>query len=288
MTGNLNTGVGASALSSNAAGFFNTATGAFALQLNTTGDENTADGEGALNKNGTGFGNTATGSLALSNNTTGAFNTAAGRLALFDNDSGDGNTAIGGNALLNTTGSGNIGIGLDACVNTTTGSVNICVGSPGVAGESSTIRLGTVGIQTATFIAGISGTTSPGGVGVFINGNGQLGTATSSRRVKEGIREIGEESAGLMRLRPVAFRYKPQIDPVGLAQYGLIAEEVADVYPDLVVYDRDGQPETVRYHLINALLLNEVQKQHNTIEQQKDEIEELKARLGRLEDRSSN
>jgi hypothetical protein len=288
MTGNLNTGVGASALSSNAAGFFNTATGAFALQLNTTGDENTADGEGALNKNGTGFGNTATGSLALSNNTTGAFNTAAGRLALFDNDSGDGNTAIGGNALLNTTGSGNIGIGLDACVNTTTGSVNICVGSPGVAGESSTIRLGTVGIQTATFIAGISGTTSPGGVGVFINGNGQLGTATSSRRVKEDIREIGEESDGLMRLRPVAFRYKPQIDPAGLAQYGLIAEEVADVYPDLVVYDRDGQPETVRYHLINALLLNEVQKQHNTIEQQKDEIEELKARLGRLEDRSSN
>jgi hypothetical protein len=288
MTGNLNTGVGASALSSNAAGFFNTATGAFALQLNTTGDENTADGEGALNKNGTGFGNTATGSLALSNNTTGAFNTAAGRLALFDNDSGDGNTAIGGNALLNTTGSGNIGIGLDACVNTTTGSVNICVGSPGVAGESSTIRLGTVGIQTATFIAGISGTTSPGGVGVFINGNGQLGTATSSRRVKEDIREIGEGSDGLMRLRPVAFRYKPQIDPAGLAQYGLIAEEVADVYPDLVVYDRDGQPETVRYHLINALLLNEVQKQHNTIEQQKDEIEELKARLGRLEDRSSN
>jgi hypothetical protein len=149
-----------------------------------------------------------------------------------------------------------------------------------------------VGIQTATFVAGISGTTSPGGVAVFIDGNGQLGTATSSRRFKEDIREISEESDGLMRLRPVAFRYKPQIDPTGLAQYGLIAEEVADVYPDLVVYDREGRPETVRYHLVNALLLNEVQKQHRnaeaqkeTIEQLKTEIERLAARLGRLEAR---
>jgi hypothetical protein len=290
MVGDLNTGIGRGALSSNTSGNFNTATGAFALQLNTTGDDNTADGEGALNKNDAGFGNTATGVLALANNTTGSFNTAAGKLALFSNGTGDGNTAVGGNALANTTGSGNIGIGLDACVNTTTGSINICIGSPGVAGESSTIRIGTVGIQTATFIAGISGTTSPGGVGVFINGNGQLGTATSSRRFKEDIREIGEESDGLMRLRPVAFRYKPEIDPTGLTQYGLIAEEVADVYPDLVVFDRDGRPETVRYHLINALLLSEVQKHHRiaelqskTIEQQQAEIEELKARLSKLE-----
>ncbi len=291
MVGDLNTGIGRGALSSNTSGNFNTATGAFALQLNTTGDDNTADGEGALNKNGAGFGNTATGSLALANNTTGSFNTAAGRFALFGNGTGDGNTAVGGNALGNTTGSANIGIGLDACVNTTTGSTNICIGSPGVAGESTTIRIGTIGIQTATFIAGISGTTSPGGVGVFINGNGQLGTATSSRRFKEDIREIGDESDGLMSLRPVAFRYKPEIDPTGLTQYGLIAEEVADVYPDLVVSDRDGRPETVRYHLINALLLNEVQKQHRiaesqskTIEQQQAEIEELKARLSNLED----
>ena len=203
-----------------------------------------------------------------------------------------GNTAIGANALANTTGSGNIGIGLDACINTITGSVNICIGSPGVAGESSTIRIGTIGIQTATFVAGISGVTSPGGVGVFINGNGQLGTATSSRRVKEDIRDIAEESDGLMRLRPVAFRYKPQIDPTGLAQYGLIAEEVADVYPELVVYDREGRPETVRYHLVNALLLNEVQKQHRAaeareklIDQQQETIDRLEARLERLEAR---
>jgi hypothetical protein len=149
-----------------------------------------------------------------------------------------------------------------------------------------------VGIQTATFVAGISGTTSSGGVAVFVNGNGQLGTATSSRRVKEDIREIAEESDGLMRLRPVAFRYKPQIDPTGLAQYGLIAEEVADVYPELVVYDREGRPETVRYHLVNALLLNEVQKQHRAAEaheklldQQKETIDRLEARLERLEAR---
>jgi hypothetical protein len=288
--GNANTAIGEAALSGNTMGSANTATGIFALRLNTTGDDNTATGREALRQNDTGFFNTATGSLALANNTTGTFNTAAGRLALFGNETGEGNTAVGGNALGNTTGSGNIGIGLDACVNTTTGSTNICIGSPGVAGESTTIRIGTIGIQTATFVAGISGTTSPGGVGVFINGNGQLGTATSSRRFKEDIREIGEESDGLMRLRPVAFRYKPEIDPTGLTQYGLIAEEVAAVYPDLVVYDRDGWPETVRYHLINAMLLNEVQKQHRiaelqskTIEQQQAEIEELKARLSKLE-----
>ncbi|HSE65248.1 MAG TPA: tail fiber domain-containing protein [Thermoanaerobaculia bacterium] len=276
MTGDFNTGLGRGALFSNTMGAFNTATGAFALQLNTIGADNTANGEAALNRNTTGFANTASGSLALANNTSGNLNTATGGAALFANTSGDANTAIGANALGNTVGTNNIGIGFDSGLNHTVGSNNICIGNSGVVGESSTIRIGTVGIQTATFVAGISGTTSPGGVAVFIDGNGQLGTATSSRRFKEDIREISEESDGLMRLRPVAFRYKPQIDPTGLAQYGLIAEEVADVYPDLVVYDREGLPETVRYHLVNALLLNEVQKQHR-------EIEELRRRLTRLE-----
>ena len=290
MTGDFNSGFGRDALSSNTTGTFNTATGAFALQLNTTGDDNTADGQGSLNKNDSGFGNTAAGSLSLANNTLGSFNTAAGRLTLFGNTSGDGNTAVGGNALGNALGSNNIGIGLDAGVNLTTGSSNICIGNFGVAGESSTIRIGTVGTQTAAFIAGISGATSPGGVAVFVTATGKLGTVTSSRRVKEDIREIGEESDGLMRLRPVAFRYKPEIDPTGLTQYGLIAEDVANVYPDLVVYDSDGRPETVRYHLVNALLLSEVQKQHRLaeaqeemIERQKAEIEGLKARLAKIE-----
>jgi hypothetical protein len=299
MTGDFNTGVGRNALSINTLGSFNTATGAFALQLNTTGADNTANGEAALARNTTGFGNTATGSLALANNTNGNLNTATGGAALFGNTSGDANTATGVNALGNTVGANNIGIGFDAGLNLTIGSNNICIGNAGVASESGTIRIGTAGMQTATFIAGISGTTSREGVGVFVNGSGQLGTMTSTRRFKEDIREIAGESDGLMRLRPVAFRYKPQIDPAGLAQYGLIAEEVADVYPDLVVYDRDGRPETVRYHLVNALLLNEVQKQHRTAEAQEKtigqqrktidreqaEIDGLKARLSRLEAR---
>jgi hypothetical protein len=288
--GNDNTATGEAALSGNTTGSFNTATGAFALRLNTTGDDNTANGQLALGQNDTGFFNTATGTLALANNASGSFNTAIGRLALFGNESSDANTAVGASALGNTTGSNNIGIGLEAGLDLTTGSDNICIGNPGAAGESSTIRIGTAGKQTATFVAGISGATSPGGVAVFVTGTGKLGTVTSSRRVKEDIREIGEESDGLMSLRPVAFRYKPEIDPTGLTQYGLIAEEVADVYPDLIVYDRDGRPETVRYHLVNALLLNEVQKQHRTaeaqeklIEQQRAEIEGLKARLTKVE-----
>jgi hypothetical protein len=275
MVGDLNTAIGRGALSANTAGNFNTATGAFALNLNDTGDDNTADGEGALNLNTAGFGNTGIGTLALANNTVGTFNTAIGRLALFGNDMGNSNTAVGATALGDTTGTNNIGIGMDGGSNLTTGSNNICTGNTGVAAESGKIRIGTAGMQTATFIAGISGVTSAAGVGVFINGSGQLGTLTSSSRFKKEIREIDTESDGLMRLRPVAFRYKPEIDPTGLTQYGLIAEDVAEVYPDLVVYDSDGKPETVRYHLVNALLLNEVQKQHR-------EIEELKARLAAI------
>jgi hypothetical protein len=286
MTGDSNTGVGAGALQANTTGSFNTATGTFALQSNTTGDDNTADGDAALGKNETGIFNTATGSLAMASNVSGGGNTAAGRLALFSNESGNANTAVGAGALSNTTGSNNIGIGLEAGENLTTGNDNICIGTSGVAGEAGTIRIGSGGKQTATFIAGISGAASPGGVAVFVTATGKLGTVTSSRRFKEDVREIGEESDALMRLRPVAFRYKPEIDPEGLTQYGLIAEEVADVYPELVVDDPDGRPETVRYHLVNALLLNEVQKQHRiaesqekTIEQLKAEIEELRARL---------
>ena len=270
----------------------NTGLGHGALASNTTGDHNTATGNNALANNDMGIFNTASGTGALGSNTMGQRNTATGTGALGTNVLGSFNTATGSTALLNTTGSSNIGIGIGGGINLTTGSNNICIGNMGVAAESGTIRIGTVGTQSATLIAGISGATSSGGVGVFVNSSGQLGTMTSTRRVKEDIREIAEESDGLMKLRPVAFKYKPQIDPTGLAQYGLIAEEVADVYPDLVAYDRDGRPETVRYHLVNALLLNEVQKQHRTaeaqektIEQQNAEIEGLKARLSRLEAR---
>jgi hypothetical protein len=270
--GDFNTAMGRAALSNNTSGNFNTATGASALELNTIGDDNTATGQGALKNNDLGFANTATGTLSLANNVSGAFNVAAGLFALFGNETGSNNVAIGATALGSTTGSNNIGIGTEAGSDLTTGDNNINIGTSGTAGESGTIRIGAGGKHTATFIAGIAGATSPTGVAVFVTATGKLGTVTSSRRVKEDIREIGEESDRLMKLRPVAFRYKPEIDPTGLTQYGLIAEDVAEVYPDLVVYDSDGKPETVLYHLVNALLLNEVQKQHR-------EIEELKARL---------
>jgi trimeric autotransporter adhesin len=297
--GNNNTASGVSALLLNATGGGNTATGGNALAFNTTGDNNTASGFQALYSNTTSGNNTASGYQALYSNTTGGGNTATGDNALAFNTAGGSNTATGFQALINTTGSNNTAIGRAAGSNLTTGSNNIAIGvnaglnlATGInnidigntgAGESNTILIGTVGTQTATFIAGINGATSAGGVAVFVNGSGQLGTTTSSRRFKEDIREIAEESDGLMRLRPVAFRYKPEIDPTGLAQYGLIAEEVAQVYPDLVVYDRDGKPETVRYHLVNALLLNEVQKQHRTIEEQNETIQKLSARLARVE-----
>jgi hypothetical protein len=291
MTGDGNTAVGTQALFSNTTGGANTATGAGTLGLNTTGSGNTAAGYLTLRDNTTGGFNTATGTQALLTNTTGGGNTATGFDALEFNTIGVNNTAIGFVALQNTTGSSNIGIGTAAGIDLTTGNDNICIGSSGVAGESGRIRIGTAGTQTATFVAGINGTAVTG-VPVLVSGSGQLGVASSSRYVKEDIREIAEESDGLMKLRPVAFRYQAQIDPTGLAQYGLIAEEVAGVYPDLVAYDGNGRPETVRYHLVNALLLNELQKQHRTTEAQKKTNEEqektievLKARLSRLEAR---
>ncbi len=275
-TGHDNTAAGFQALLNNVGGSYNAAIGSEALE-NNTADQNTALGAGALQHNSSGSNNTASGEGALFSNTSGFENTANGEVALFFNTTGSDNPAIGTNALQqNTTGSENIGIGLDGGFNLTTGHRNICIGNSGAIGESDTIRIGTSFFQSATYIAGISGRDSPGGVTVFVNSDGKLGTTTSSRRFKEDIREIGQESDGLMRLRPVAFRYRTEIDPTKLTQYGLIAEEVAEVYPDLVVFDRDGRPETVRYHLLVPMLLNEVQKDRKT-------ITELKARLERLE-----
>jgi hypothetical protein len=290
MTGNRNTAIGARALSSVTTGFSNTGIGADALAHVTTGFSNTAMGYAALYANTMGNGNTAIGDDTLVLNT-GSSNTAIGYAALQINTTGINNTAIGYAALQNNdTGIGNAALG-DFAGSLTTGSNNICIRNPGVGGESGAIRIGTAGTQTATFVAGINGA-GVTGVPVLVSSSGQLGVASSSRYVKEDIRAIAGESDGLMKLRPVAFRYKAQIDPTGLVQYGLIAEEVADVYPDLVAYDGNGRPETVRYQLINALLLNEVQKQHRaaevqekTIEQQKLEIDGLNARLSRLEAR---
>jgi hypothetical protein len=272
-TGFNNTANGFNALAVNTTGYDNTANGAFALYDNL-GNYNTADGANSLHFNTTGFDNTANGYAVLYTNTTGYSNAASGFKALFFNTTGFDNTAYGVGALYsNTIGGGNIALGNGAGANITTGNNNIAIGNAGLSTDSGVIRLGTVGIQRAAFIAGIHGVTSSAGVEVFINSSGQLGTITSSRRFKDDIRDMGSASEKLMKLRPVTFRYK-QADENGIhpLQYGLIAEEVAKVYPDLVQYDKAGKPFTVYYHLLTPMLLNELQKAHRQTESQKSEI----------------
>ena len=256
---NFNTGVGAGALLSNTADF-NTATGAAALFSNTIGSYNTADGVFALFSNTEGHDNTATGDYALFGNTAGSNNTALGRLALYNNTTGSENTALGifaGHDL--TTGDNNIDIGNNVV---------------GIAGESNTIRIGNTDI-TDTFIRGISGATAAGGDAVFVTSGGRLGTLTSSARFKDEIKPMGTASEAILTLRPVSFRYKKQIDPQGIPEYGLIAEEVAKVNPALITRDREGKPYTVRYEQINAMLLNEFLKEHRTVQELRNEIAAL-------------
>ena len=277
-TGVRNTANGFAALNSNTTGERNTATGRAALVNNTIGNNNTADGHDALFSNGTGIRNTATGSFALFSNTTGPDNTAIGYFSLFSNTTGNSNTASGYDALLNnTTGIGNIALGNFAGANLTTGDNNIDIGNQGVAGEAGTIRIGVIGTQTATYIAGIMGKTVPRSTPVFINANGQLGTVTSSARFKDDIKPMDKVSEALLALRPVTFRYKPELDPNGIPQFGLVAEEVEKVNPDLVVRDADGKPYTVRYEAVNAMLLNEFLKEHRTVLELKKEIATLTA-----------
>jgi len=258
---NDNTAAGAFALDSNTTGGGNTAAGAFALDSNTTGGGNTAAGAFALEENTTGSNNTAAGVGALDSNTTGGGNTAAGESALDSNTTGGDNTAAGVLALKgNTMGSNNIAVGSAAGSNLTTGSNNIDIGNGGVAGESNTIRIGTQGTQTATYIAGIFGTPKiKKACEVVVETTGLLGCVTSSARYKRDIRDMGNASDKLMKLRPVTFTYKA--DSTGAKQYGLIAEEVEKIYPELVIDGTDGKPETVAYQVLPAMLLNEVQKQ---------------------------
>jgi hypothetical protein len=272
-----NTGVGDGALQDNTDGNSNVAVGVQALQSNTHGTSNSAVGSGAMEYNTTGGANTALGSAALFGNRTGAQNTAIGFGALTANPSNaNNNTAVGNSALSQTTGGDNIAVGSFAGQQLTTGDHNIDIGNVGVAAEAATIRIGVAGTQTATYIAGIA---DAGVVGnpVYVASDGQLGLGPiSSIRFKEDVHDIAEESNELLALRPVGFRYKLEIDPAGLVQYGLVAEEVAKIYPDLVVCDAQGRPLTVRYPLLVPMLLNEVQKDRK-------EILDLKARLDRLE-----
>jgi Chaperone of endosialidase len=279
-----NTAIGTGALEFNTSGSSNTATGWFALLQNTTGAGNTATGWDALSGNQTGSFNTATGGFALSsnigsNNTANGFialqgniigsnNTASGAGALFSNTSGDFNTAVGVDALRhNKHGSNNIALGSEAGSDLSRDD-NIAIGNRGITGESNTIRIGDPAIQTATFVAGISGATVPTGVPVIVDINGHLGTTTSSGRFKEAIKPMDKASEAILALKPVSFRYKHELDPEGIPQFGLVAEDVEKVDRDLVARDAQGKPYTVRYEAVNTMLLNEFLKEHKTVQEQ--------------------
>jgi hypothetical protein len=265
--GKQNTATGTQALTFNSTGIMNTANGAFALNLNT-GSQNTATGAQALFNNSSGQFNTAAGALALFSNTNGVVNTASGYQALYSNTGGSRNTAIGFAALYsNTAGSSNIALGISAGGNITTGNSNIDIGNAGVAGDSGRIRIGELGVQTATYIAGISGVNEGGTISaVYINSDGQLGTQppASSRRYKKDIATMDKASDAILSLRPVTFHYKT--DSKDTPQFGLIAEEVAKVNPALVLPDKEGKPYTVRYDAVNAMLLNEFLKEHRKVQ----------------------
>ena len=317
-TGNNNAAQGNSALFSLIDGGTNTALGVLALRLNVSGDNNTAVGYSALlnnlaadntavgwkalNSNTSGTLNTAVGSLALLHNVTGNFNTATGFRAL-QNSVSHSNTAFGYNAGVNitsgnsntclgrgagsgvTTGTGNVLIGVSAGFGLGAGSFNIYVGDPGSSSggtftEFNTIRIGSG--QTRTFIDGIRGRTTGNNnaVPVVIDSAGQLGTTSSSRRYKKEIKPMDQTSEAILALKPVTFQYKS--DTQGTPQFGLIAEEVAVVNPDLVVRDENGAIYTVRYEAVNAMLLNEFLKEHRKNEEQEKTIAELKSGMTAL------
>jgi len=307
-----NTAIGSGALENAIAGP-NTAIGSGALGANTTGFNNTA--VSALTRNTTGHDNTAVGFLGMQTNTTGSFNTAMGTAANGGNadnnvaigyeamagggggnnnvavgylalggHNGDSNVAIGAQALWRNSGSGNIAIGFVAGgVLKGTFSNNIYIGNGGVERDSGQIRIGTKNVQTGAFIAGITGVTVADGVDVVVDTAGQLGTVTSSARYKEAIEPMPDESNTIGLLQPVSFRYKKELDPAALPQFGLVAEEVEKVAPELVVRDDEGKPYSVRYQAINAMLLSEFQKEHRKAEERAVTIKAQQERINQLE-----
>jgi trimeric autotransporter adhesin len=319
-TGNQNTATGAAALFNNTTGNANTATGAFALANNTTGARNTADGNSVMVSNTTGHDNTAVGSNALYSNETGNYNVAIGPDALKNNINGQLNTAMNVQALfLNTSGSQNVAVGMQTLLVNTTGNENTAVGTQalgfnatgirntalgtragqnlttgdynidigaqtkGVAGESGTTRIGTAPFHTRAFIAGIRGVTTENNdaVPVVIDSDGQLGTVSSSRRYKTDIQPIEQASESILALKPVSFRYKVHKDT--MPNFGLIAEDVAKINPDLVIYDADGNPFTVRYDAVNAMLLNEFLKEHRKVAQQEQKLARQETTIAQLQ-----
>jgi hypothetical protein len=289
-TGSSNTAIGFGALSSNilgnnntrSTGSYNTASGAQSLYLNTTGSYNIAAGYQALYSNTTGLNNTATGYGALYSNINGVSNVASGYEALYSNSSGLSNTATGVHALANnTTGSSNTGVGYHAGANLTTGSNNIDIGSPGAAGDNNTIKIGVQGTQTATYIAGIYGHSLTGSE-VVVTSSGELGVVSSSERFKTAIAPMGSNTEKLGQLRPVTFKLKA--DATGTRQYGLVAEEVAKVYPELVIRNEAGRIDGVRYDELAPMLLNEVQRQAAEIRDLKQQQKQFVAQAEQLRD----
>jgi trimeric autotransporter adhesin len=314
LTGDSNTALGSRALAGNFTGSWNTATGSEAM-LRFRGNDNTVNGYAALSGVGEGNQNTAMGAYALQgfvfnqsegeHRNSGSFNTAIGAHALESVDVGSGNTATGVNALAentngfhntahgtgalrnSATGYRNVALGYQAGHAIATGSDNIVIGAGNRARavDNGVIRIGIAANQKKVFIAGISGVTTglAGATAVYVDGNGQLGTINSSREVKEDIQPIGSFSERLLALRPVSFKYKQAYEdgrrPV---EFGLIAEEVAAVFPELVVYGPDGKPQTVSYHLLSTLLLNEYQKEISVAAAQAKRIEALEEQVARL------
>jgi len=313
-TGSNNTAAGYESLYFNSTGTNNTASGYQALYANTTGDGNTADGFSALAANTTGnynsaFGyqafatnttgsyTTAVGSYALGANTTGGYDTAFGAYSLPANTSGTGNTAFGYAALRSTTtGNSNIGFGYQALYLDAAGSNNIAmgyqaayfvtgsntieIGTEGAPGDNDVTRIGTPGTQKAAYVAGISGAQVTGSA-VYVTSSGQLGVLASSERYKTAIAPIGTNTEKLQELRPVSFHLKT--DPKGTVQYGLIAEEVNNVYPELVIRDDKGKIQGVRYDELAPMLLNEVQKQQRINAAQADQNIAQAAKIASLE-----
>jgi hypothetical protein len=301
-TDSFNTAIGFQALFSNTGfgGHNNVATGYQALYSNRTGRRNVADGNAALYSNVVGNFNVAVGDQALfslapatpdAGNSGG--NTAVGEIALVNLTTGGGNTAIGESALLNSvTGFQNVALGYIAGQNLTTGNNNVYISNPSIDTESNTIRIGNVvgftdmfgfphAAHTATYIAGISGQTASGGVSVFINSDGKLGTLTSSARFKTDIKPMDKASEAIHALKPVIFHYKKELDPESILQFGLVAEEVEKINPELVVRDKEGKPYSVRYEAVNAMLLNEFLKEHRRNEQQEASIAQLKSTVAK-------
>ena len=258
---NITTGVGNS-------GFGDTA-----LYNDNSGNSNTAIGLATLYANSEGSYNTANGYWALIDNTIGGFNAANGAYALYSNTIGNFNTAVGTGALFNnTTGSNNVAIGVTAGIALTTGSGNICIGAGvnGVAGESNTTRIRNVY------------TTVANGRAVYVNADNKIGTLSSSRRFKEDIQPMDKSSETLFALKPVTYRYKKEMDPERALSFGLIAEDVAQVSPELITRDEEGKPQTVRYEAVNAMLLNEFLKEHKKFETQNRKVNDQEATIAQL------